>query len=174
MNSVAPPARRTEPPRTTVPIDAPPEVGAETHARPVKGEVHVSAEETLGRVGWFLENRSRTEFPAEVKEPVRIGEPLHFDYPAAALMNQREGVVVAWLLVDADGAVAELNIISGDDDFSVAVANALAAARLLPASDLYDKPIPFYTVLEFDFRIDRARTTIGDGGSKVTVTAPAQ
>jgi outer membrane biosynthesis protein TonB len=145
---------------------------ARTNAQHFAGHVSVAADPTLQRVGWFLETRSRTEFPVEVKEPVRMGEELRFDYPAAALEEHREGAVLAWLTVGPDGAVTELDIVSGDDDFSVAVANALATARFLPATDLYDKPISFYAVLEFDFHVDRVGAT--DHGSTVTVNAPAQ
>ena len=73
---------------------------------------------------------------------MRLGEPLHFEYPAAALEAHREGVVVAWLGIGTDGSVTELNIVSGDDDFSLAVADGLAKARLLPAIDIEDRAIP--------------------------------
>jgi len=132
----------------------PPGALAEPRAERFTGDVRVSADPTLARVGWFLENRSHGEFPSEVMQPVRLGEPLHFEYPAAALEAHREGAVVAWLGVGTDGSVTELNIVSGDDDFSLAVADGLARARLLPAISIEDRAIPFYTVLVFDFHID--------------------
>ena len=136
-------------------------VTADTRAQGFTGRVRVMPDPTLLRMGSFLERRSHAEFPSEVREPVRLGEPLHFDYPAAALAAHREGVVLAWLVVGADGAVDELNIVSGDDDFSLAVADALAAARLRPAIDIDDRPIPFWAVLEFDFQIDRVTASGG-------------
>ena len=143
------------------PPAVPPGAFAEPQAKGFNGHVRVSADPTLARVGWFLENRSHGEFPNEVMQPVRLGEPMHFEYPAAALEAHREGVVVAWLGVGTDGSVTELNIVSGDDDFSLAVADGLAKARLLPAIDIEDRAIPFYTVLEFDFLIDRVSAPDG-------------
>jgi outer membrane biosynthesis protein TonB len=118
--------------------------------------VRVSTDPTLARVGWFLENRSRDEYPSEVRQAVAIDAALDVAYPAAALAAHREGTVLAWLAVGTDGAVTELNIVSGDDDFSLAVADALGPARLKPATDIEDHPIPFWAVLEFDFRLDGA------------------
>jgi hypothetical protein len=158
----------------TAPTVAPPSVPApdvrdaaskridgSANLRQIGGTVTVAADATVGRAGRYLQERVREQFPTEVWHPVRIADPIRVAYPPAALASHREGIVIAFLVVAADGSVQELDIIEGDDDLSVAVADALATARLAPAEEIGGKPISFYTVLEFDFRIDGAQPSAG-------------
>lgn len=161
-SAVAAAAPTVAPPAAAAPAirdDASKRIGGNADVRRFSGTVTVAADATVGRAGRYLQERVREQFPTEVWHPVRIADPIRVRYPPAALAAHREGVVIAFLVVAADGSVQELDIIEGDDDLSLAVADALALARLAPAEEIGGRPIPFYTVLEFDFRIDGAQTS---------------
>jgi TonB family protein len=97
-------------------------------------------------------------FPAEVESPVQLPGKLQVPYPRSALEARREGTVLAWAIVDRQGAVERMGIVAGQADFNEAVRATLAKTRLIPARD-GGKPIPFYIMLEFDFRLgDRGGT----------------
>ena len=160
----------TRVPDTITPASAPGTAAAPTAQR-FSGHVDVAPDPTLERVGWFLEARSHTEFPTEVQRPVLLAEPLRVEYPAAALAAHREGRVVAWIAVDADGVAQEVNFVAGDDDFAEVLADPISAARFTPATNTDSQAIPFYTVLVFDFHIDRAST---DGASAAVASPSAK
>ncbi len=163
-SAVAAAAQTVAPPTVSVPAIrdvASKRMDGTADLRQISGTVTVAADATVGRAGRFLQERVREQFPTEVWHPVRIADPIRVAYPPAALATHREGVVIAFLVVAADGSVQELDFIEGDDDLSLAVADALATARLAPAEEIGGKPISFYTVLEFDFRIDGAQPSAG-------------
>ena len=67
--------------------------------------------------------------------------------------------MVAWVIVDAEGRIEEISIPEGGPEFGEAVQNALLSATFLPARD-GGKPIRYYTMLEFRFRLGAAGATV--------------
>ena len=101
------------------------------------------------RVG-DLWNRQIDEFPIEIDFPVRLDSKIEARYPPDALAEGREESVVAWIIVDATGAVEEISIPEGSPEFADAVRAALKDARFIPArNDM--KSIRFPIALEFRF-----------------------
>jgi TonB family protein len=95
-------------------------------------------------------DRVGREFPAEIAQGVRLAAKPDVKYPEDALAARRQGSVLAFVIVDAKGAVEEVSIVEGAPEFAQPVQDALLAARFLPAQDR-GTPIRFYTMLRFDF-----------------------
>jgi len=151
-------------PRVTDPATAetPPAPDAVAPAMPPASSdarVEFATSAVLGRLGDALQMRSLFEFPAEIEVPVRPADAIDVQYPPAALEERREATVVAWVIVDADGRVEEISIPEGGPEFGEAVQNALLTARFLPAQD-GGKPIRYFTMLEFKFRLGSSGATL--------------
>lgn len=95
-------------------------------------------------------SRVASEFPAEVARGVRMDWKPEIKYPEDALAAQRQGTVLAFIIVDAAGAVEEISIVEGAPEFAQPVQDALLATHFRPAEDR-GTPIRFYTMLRFDF-----------------------
>ena len=109
------------------------------------------------RVG-DLWNRQIDEFPIEIDLPVRLDSKIEARYPPGALAERREESVVAWIIVDATGAVEEISIPEGSPEFAEAVRAALKDARFVPArNDM--KSIRFPIALEFRFALSSGTGT---------------
>ena len=102
---------------------------------------------------------------AAVVVPDRFDVP----YPAAALAARREGTVLAWAVIDDQGAVESITVVEGEPEFAEAVQSVLAKTRFIPAHD-HGKTSRFYVTLEFDFRIE----TPGATGDVASTAAPAR
>jgi len=107
-----------------------------------------------------LEGGALAEFPMEVESPVVLPGKLDVAYPTAALDKRRQGTVLAWAIVDPQGAVEQMQVLEGAPEFADAVRATLAATRFIPAHN-GGAPIRFYVTLEFDFRIDAWDTAKG-------------
>jgi TonB family protein len=117
----------------------------------------------LARVqGEVLADRSRlgdlyarqiTEFPIEIDHPVRMLEPVVARYPKAALAQRRDENVGVWVVVNADGAAEEVQVLDGAPEFAEVVVAAVNAAKFVPAENRLHK-IRFPLSLEFRFRAD--------------------
>ena len=137
------------------PVLAPPAVAAT--AVPIEhavalGSVDVRLQDQLLLTGLpnALADRTTTEFPVEVVRLVRMqGKPV-VAYPPDALAAQRQGHILAWVTVEADGSVEEIIIVDGELEFAATVEAALLTTRFEPAADR-SGPIRFYTLLRFDF-----------------------
>jgi hypothetical protein len=105
-----------------------------------------------------LEGGALAAFPLEIESPVALPGKLAVPYPVAALDKRLEGTVLAWAIVDRQGAVEETQIIEGTPEFADAVRATLATTRFIPARD-GGAPIRFYVLLEFDFRIEARGNT---------------
>jgi len=104
--------------------------------------------------------RIRGTYPVEVESPVKVQVRPEVAYPPAALEVQRQGRVVAWLAISAEGAVEETIIVDGAPEFAEAVLAALPAARFLPARNR-GAAIPFYAILVFMFSGNAIKATEG-------------
>jgi TonB family protein len=107
--------------------------------------------EDRNRLGDLL-SRQISEFPAEVDMPVRLRDPIAVRYPSAALAAGRQGSVVVWIVVDAQGKAGEVQVVDGPEDFSAAVLDALRDVYFLPAQN-NRRLIAFPLSLEFSFRL---------------------
>lgn len=157
---VPPPAVAPAPPAESVP--APETVAPAMPTATTDAHVEFGVTAILGRLGDALQMRSLHEFPAEIDTPVRHADAIGVQYPPLALEEKREGTVVAWVIVDAEGRVEEISIPEGGPEFGEAVQNALLSATFLPARD-GGKPIRYYTMLEFRFRLGAAGATVAPG-----------
>ncbi len=108
------------------------------------------------RLGELL-SRQLAEFPVEVDSPARLVAKIRASYPPAALAEGREDLVVVWIVVDAKGAVEEIQVAEGTEEFSAAVIAAVRQARFVPAQGSL-VPIRFPLALEFRFAIGRKAT----------------
>jgi TonB family protein len=108
------------------------------------------------RLGEYYD-RQTAEFPAEVDRLPRIDGKIVVRYPQTALANGREDSVVAYILVDITGEVADVEIIQGSEEFADEVVAAVRRARFLPAENNL-QPIRYPIALEFDFRADGTAT----------------
>jgi TonB family protein len=95
-------------------------------------------------------NRVGSEFPAEIAQGVRLAAKPEVKYPEDALAARRQGSVLAFVIVDAKGAVEEVSIVEGAPEFAQPVQDAILATRFRPAEDR-GTPVRFYTMLRFDF-----------------------
>ena len=100
-----------------------------------------------------LEGGALAGFPAEVESPVRLPGKLAVPYPRTALEARREGTVLAWAIVNRQGVVEEMDIVSGQGDFNAVVRETLSRTRLVPARD-GGTTLRFYVLLKFDFRLE--------------------
>jgi len=126
----------------------------QAHAAPSRGGPgsglvtgHVlTAREHLGE----MHQRQITEFPVEIGTPVRMGDEIRAPYPVQALREGREDVVTVWAIVTAEGAVEDVQVTQGSEEFSEGVVAAVREARFVPATDRL-RPIRYPIALEFRF-----------------------
>ena len=161
--AAAPEPLLTAPDRTTIPVEGtrPPAAVESKPAAPARklteaatfnlGDVDIV--EVYGALASFpdeLIGRTRSTYPIEVDMAVQVVARPTVAYPPAALEAQRQGRVVAWLAIGADGAIEEAIIVDGPEEFADAVLAGLPAGKFLPARN-HGQAIPFYTILNFHF-----------------------
>lgn len=105
------------------------------------------------RFGEALDGDTLAAFPIEIDAAVVLPDRIEVPYPREALAARKEGTVLVWATIDAQGAVETVHIVEGDPEFAAAVEAALPQTRFVPARDL-GVNIPFYITLEFEFRLD--------------------
>jgi TonB family protein len=106
----------------------------------------------MSRLGDLLD-RTESEFPVEVQFPVRVHGEIMARYPEIALSQRQEGTVIAWVIVDAQANVEEIQIAEGDEVFHSAVVDAIRDAQFHPAAD-GGQGLRFPIALEFQFTLD--------------------
>jgi TonB family protein len=102
-----------------------------------------------------LDPETLSGIPVEVDVPVRLPGKLVVPYPPDALAARREGVVLAWSIVDENGTAEDPRVVAGPPEFAESVKAALRATRFAPARD-GGAPVRSYITLRFDFRIEPA------------------
>jgi TonB family protein len=113
--------------------------------------VQPHALEDRARLGDLL-SRQISEFPVEVDLPVRLRDHIAVRYPPAALAAGRQGTVVVWIVVNAQGKADEVQVVDGPDEFSAAVMDSLRDIYFLPAQN-NRRLIAFPLSLEFNFQL---------------------
>jgi TonB family protein len=140
------------PPLATASAMLPDRIGELAVAASVDQRVAAQQVTALARLGDFAE-REMNEFPREVQAPVRYQGTIEARYPPAARAQGIEGSVVAWVVVDAQANVEEIEFVEGDDVFRESVTEAIRAARFMPAAD-GGVGLRFPIALEFRFVLD--------------------
>jgi serine/threonine-protein kinase len=74
-------------------------------------------------------------------------------FPATALRNEEEGVVVARIVISPEGQITDIKVLQTHPAFEKSVRDALAAWRFKPHL-VNGKPASVYTVLRFTFKIE--------------------
>lgn len=103
-----------------------------------------------------LRSRHMSEFPVEIQFPVKLKEALRARYPPAALAAGREDSVAVWIVVDVAGAVEEVTVTEGTEEFANEVLAAIKDMQFVPAWN-YRQPIRYPLALEFRFAINAAQ-----------------
>jgi TonB family protein len=109
------------------------------------------------RLGDLL-TRELSEFPVEVSFPVRLKDRIRVKYPPAALLAGREESVTLWIIVDNQGAPAEIQVAQGSKEFADAAMAAVNEARFLPAERKL-MPIRYPIAIEFHFALETVTVT---------------
>ena len=167
----APPVLAALPERSPITVPAPeraaPAMPKPTSAapRPGLGSFEVTAELVTDRtlLGGYAA-RQLSMFPAEVDRPARLEQKIVVRYPQSALAQGRDEEVVVWAIVEASGAVDEVYVTRGSEEFAAEVIAAVRAARFIPAEDNL-KPTRYPIALQFDFRA-------GGGGAASAASTP--
>ena len=129
--------------------EAPP---ADAAAAPPPGTVAVRENyAAMAGISTDIVARAHSDYLIEVEKTVRVLRLPEVPYPPEALAAGRQDTVVAWIAVDREGAIEDVVIDSGEPEFAAAVLAALPTAKFLPAEER-GEIIPFYIVLQFDFR----------------------
>ena len=119
--------------------------------------------EDRNRIG-DLNSRQLAEFPVELEFPVRLAGKIVAHYPPAALAAGREGSVVVWIVVDAQGHADEIEVTEGAEEFANEVIAVIREAHFLPAQNNL-MPIRFPISLEFQFKAPEP-AAIGQAGER--------
>jgi TonB family protein len=90
---------------------------------------------------------------------VAVPERIEVPYPRTALAARKEGAVLAWAVIDDQGAVDSVHVVEGEPEFAEAVETALARTRFVPARNL-GRNVAHYLTLEFEFRLDATGGTV--------------
>jgi TonB family protein len=103
--------------------------------------------------GLRLPDQMQERFPQGASvTPTPIGS-LSALYPTKAARLGRSMKLSALLMIDAAGNITEARVLPNDPSFAAAIIAALKGARFKPA-ERAGKPVPYWTVLEFRFKID--------------------
>ena len=105
------------------------------------------------RFGTAFDSDELAGFPIEVDAAVVAPDQMDIPYPPSALAARKEGTVLAWAVIDEQGAVEATHMVEGDPEFADAVESVLAKIRFIPAHDL-GKTLRYYITLEIEFRIE--------------------
>lgn len=164
QDPVLPPEQVTAPANSTRP--APAQVAVEQVAIGGLGEMQVDGQllEDRSRLGDLM-SRQLSEFPVEVDFPVRLMETIRARYPPSALAAGREDSVAVWVVVDGEGAVEEVQVVDGAEEFADVVAAAVKEVRFQPARNNL-MPIRFPIALEFQFSLGATAVTASTAAAR--------
>jgi TonB family protein len=118
----------------------------------VIGRVVVGPVVDLARLPPSDAARVRQSFAPNVHREPQLAGSLAVPYPTAALRLRSEGRVLVLVSLDAEGQITDAKTFPEPSVFGPSVLAALKGARFRPAL-LDDKPVPYWTMLEFVFTI---------------------
>ena len=98
--------------------------------------------------------RLAQRFPERISKPPQLlGSPIVM-YPPAAIASGTERRVAALLILDANGKIAESELIPNDPLFGPVVQEALKSAQFT-AAEMDTTPVPYWAIVEFVFMLER-------------------
>jgi TonB family protein len=112
--------------------------------------------------GEALEGDVLAGFPIEIDVAVGIPDRIEIPYPQAALAARLGGNVLAWIVIDANGAVEAVHVVEGEPVFAEVIETTLARTRFTPARNL-GRTIRYYITVEFEFRIEPTGAAVAAG-----------
>lgn len=89
---------------------------------------------------------------SKMERPVLIGGPAQPEYPRNAMLQHREGTVIARCLIATDGAVRDCHILSGDVMLQDAALDALKHQRYRPVI-FEGAPVSVWYMFRFTFKL---------------------
>ncbi len=117
--------------------------------------------------------RLAQRFPERVsKTPLLLGSPIVM-YPAAAMAAGAERRVAALLTVDANGRIADSQLLPDDAMFGPVVQEALINARFAPA-EIDSRTVPYWAILEFVFTLGRPSASMPGRAARATAPVARQ
>jgi hypothetical protein len=146
---LAPPSRMTPAPGLS---SAPATIQVNAELAPV-GRISYGFSKGTKQFGADLAQRMASRYPQQPARPPRVEGSLAVLYPVKAAAEGRSLTLSALLSIDAEGHVVEVRVLPDDSVFVAAVMAALRNARFSPATG-DGKPIPYWAVLDFAFKID--------------------
>jgi hypothetical protein len=156
------PATPPSPPKASPSVNAPPlgvSVQADANADvvsadapPPPGSTSVSPVADSERLGHAQALRLAQRFPHVAARVPQLREPLIVPYPPRAARAHAEARIAAVLTIDESGRVVDTTLIPDEALFGPTILDALKRARFVPAEG-NAKPIPYWMVLEFVFKM---------------------
>ena len=125
-----PPSTASDAPAATAPPAAAPSANRVVSLGTV--DVRLLADDMVTSLHPVHANRAGSEFPVEIAQGVRLAAKPDVKYPEDALAARRQGSVLAFVIVDAKGAVEEVSIVEGAPEFAQPVAGR-APGHALPS-----------------------------------------
>ncbi|HEX4823892.1 MAG TPA: energy transducer TonB [Candidatus Polarisedimenticolaceae bacterium] len=86
-------------------------------------------------------------------EPVQIVSRVEPKWPWDARWNQRQGMILVELVVEADGSAKIVRMLKGDQTFDKQVIEATQGWKFKPARDAHGQPVRTYFFIQFEFRL---------------------
>jgi hypothetical protein len=125
-------------------------VGADV--QPPLGDTSVGAVADSERLGHAQAMRLAQRFPRAAAKPPRLLDPLIVPYPPRAARAHTDARIGVLLILDANGRVVDTTLFPDEALFGPTVLSSLKGARFSPA-ELDAKAIPYWIILEFNFRV---------------------
>jgi outer membrane biosynthesis protein TonB len=122
---------------------------------PPPGDVSVGPVNDPDRLGGVQALRLASRFPQRAYKRPQLLSTLTVPYPLRAAFARRDGRIAALVLIDAFGKVIDTTLYPDDPFFSPTILASLRGARFAPAETVEGKPLPYWAILEFGFRIHR-------------------
>jgi hypothetical protein len=122
---------------------------------PPPGDVSVGPINDPDRLGGVQALRLASRFPQRAYKRPQIVGALTVPYPLRAAFARRDGLIAALVLIDATGSITDTTLYPDDPFFSPTILASLRGVRFAPAETVDGKPMPYWAILQFGFRMRR-------------------
>jgi TonB family protein len=118
----------------------------------LEGRVDIAYSSVYARLGEEVDRRAHAEFDVEIDRPVQLEAMPIIPYPPAALARGVEESLLAWIVVDPEGKVEEVQVENDTSEFKDAVLTAARQSIFQPAQN-HGQKIRHYIMIEYRFRL---------------------
>jgi hypothetical protein len=146
---IAPPSRSTPLPGVSA---TPAKIQVQAEFIPV-GRISYGVGNGKRLLGEQLAAQLASRYPTPPARTPRLDGSLSMLYPLKGAIKGQSLALSALLMIDECGKISEARVLPEDSVFVAAVLAALKNAAFYPAQ-IDGKPIPYWTVLDFSFKID--------------------